>query len=182
MYYMKREEVTLIFRDIYLVTWHHKWLNQTEQIIAGNKEAALSQQRCDRGIWQKLLRMFGIGGYNSYKHICDTGIYEIIKNEDEYNMVNNYSSDKTYWIVTRFKRFNNKSSSGVVLNKEHIPIGAEELKIRQKCKGKVIINEVGPLGIYVLNPDGSKEKVPYNVSDGITVSAEYITIPNSYIL
>jgi len=178
---MKREEVTLIFRDIYLVTWHHKWLNQTEQIIAGSREAAMRQNRVIGNNGQRIMHWLGIKGINDITMITDNGIYGINGNEEKKCGITEYSLDNTYWLIICWKKRNNKNIKVVAQSYEEMTEMVNALKHQLGYNGKLIVNEINSRGVFLLN-NTKKEKVPNNIGDNHSKDPEYLKIPKSYTI
>jgi hypothetical protein len=171
-----RREMSLIFRDIYLVTWHRPFDKRTEQILTDTYEKARKPERACSAL-DRLLRMVGIIGFCSAKKIGRDGIHVIGKNDTLKNISgDSFSIDKTYYIITCYKKCRCKSASGAVDNYNYIQAGINEIAY-DGYTGKVIVNEVSSRGVYIIDADSYREVVPFDTGDRLNYDPEFAIVP-----
>jgi len=172
----KRREWNIIFRDIYLVTYHRVFDNRTEQILVDSLEKARKPERAC-SVFDKTLRMVGIKGFCSTVKIGKDGIHVIGKNDKLENISGeSFSIDKTYYIITCYKKYSRKSASGAVDSYDDIQAGINEIA-GDGYTGKVIVNEVSSRGVYMIDADEFREVVPFDTGDRLNYDPEFAIVP-----
>jgi hypothetical protein len=144
--------------------------------LTDSKEKAWTQTKRYSSIAEKIL--YSLGG-KAKRTVVNIGVDELLwyykKNENVPLPVEEYSVDKTYWIITAFVKKYNNTVVTATDDKEQISALTKEI-IEMGGKNKFVINEVTPLGVYATSENGEQVKVPYDTSDNHIFAAEYVKV------
>lgn len=159
----------------YLVTWHRAIDGRTEQILASSLEKAQSQGRVF-GFLGYLAAKLGFPGSCSVIRTGNDGIFVICKNGSERRISGNgFSADKTFYVITCYKRFSPEMAIGAVDCPSKVDLAI--LKLAGKgYNGRVIVNEISSRGIYTCN-FACKTRVPHGTEQDTGYAPEFCLIP-----